>query len=77
MIERLKSLVLRLMRVPSEPHPPAGAEGSVRTFRASRRFYQLNLARWGLRQTAVLAGILFALALSPAVFVMARRSGVR
>lgn len=62
MIERLKSLVLRLMRVPPEPHPPAGAEGSVRVFRASRRYFQLNLARWGLRQAMALAGILFALA---------------
>jgi len=58
----LKEWVLRLMRVPAEPHPPFGEEGSVRIFRASRRFLQFNILRWGLRQAAVLTGILFALA---------------
>ena len=61
MSDGLKSRVLRLLRVPAEPQPPFGEEGSVRIFRASNHFYHLNLLRWGLRQVAVVAGILFAL----------------
>lgn len=57
----LKSTVFRLLRVPHEPTPPAGSPESVRTFRASRRFFQLNLLRWVLGQAVallLLAGVL-------------------
>lgn len=50
----LKSAVFRFLRVPHEPTPPAGSPASVRTFRASRRFFQLNLLRWLLGQTLAL-----------------------
>lgn len=57
MTESLKALVLRTLRVPSEPTPPAGSLDSVRTFRASRKFYYLLLLRWALAQLATLAGL--------------------
>lgn len=61
MIERFKTIVLRIMRVPSEPQPPMGSEGSVKIFRASKRFFQINLVRWALGQVGTLVGIVVAL----------------
>ena len=61
MIEQLKALVLRMAKVPPEPHPPVGSEGSVTIFRASKRFFQLNLVRWALAQISTLIGIVVAL----------------
>ena len=48
--------VLALLKVPHDPHPPAGSPGSLRVFRAGRTYYQLKLFLWGLRQVGVLAG---------------------
>ena len=62
MIESLKALVLRILRVPAEPAPPAGSPESVRTFRASRKFYYLMLIHWGFVQLATLAGFVIFLA---------------
>ncbi|MEN8162906.1 MAG: PH domain-containing protein [Acidobacteriota bacterium] len=61
MVEQLKALVLRMAKVPPEPQPPAGSEGSVTIFRASKRFFQLNLVRWALAQISTLIGIIVAL----------------
>jgi membrane protein YdbS with pleckstrin-like domain len=61
MFERLRTVLLRLLRVPPEPEPPFGAPGSVRVFRASRNFYRLRLLGWGVRQFGALVGILFSL----------------
>lgn len=63
MIESLKTLVLRILRVPAEPTPPAGSRESVRTFRASRKFYYLMLIRWGLAQLATFTGLVIFLAI--------------
>ncbi len=60
MSERIKALILRYMRVPPEPHPPAGSASSVEVFRASPRLYQLNLVRWVAGQAATVLGIVFA-----------------
>lgn len=57
---KLRSLLLRTMRVPPKPQMPAGSEASVKVFRASRKFYLLNLVRWGFRQLATLIGIVVA-----------------
>jgi len=57
MHEALKRLLLRVLRVPPEPQPPAGSAGSIRIFRASRNYYRYNLLRWGLKQLGGLAGI--------------------
>lgn len=61
MFDRLRSSVLRLMRVPPDPDPPAGAPGSLRVFRAGRNLYYVGLVRWGLGQAGALAGIVFSL----------------
>ncbi len=61
MVDRLKEFVLRMMKVPPEPQPPAGSQGSVTIFRASKRFFQLNLIRWAFAQISTLIGIIVAL----------------
>ncbi len=63
MVERLKALVLQMMKVPPEPQPPAGSQGSVTIFRASKKFFQLNLVRWAFAQLSTLIGIVVALTL--------------
>ena len=50
-----------LFRVPHDPDPPAGAPGSVRTFRAARNYYKLRLVGWGFGQIGALIGITFSL----------------
>ena len=61
MLDRFRTLLLGWLRVPPQPHPPAGAPGSTRIFRAGRRFYHLRLAVWAIAQLATLSGILFSL----------------
>ncbi len=61
MFDALRMRLLRVMRVPPEPHPPTGAPGSVRVFRAGRNLYNLRLLRWLLGQAGALAGIVFSL----------------
>ncbi len=55
--EGLRSLILRVLRVPHEPSPPLGAPGSLRVFRAGRNFWRLSLAKWGLKQTMAVFGL--------------------
>lgn len=58
MHQALKSILLRWLKVPAEPEPPAGSPESVRVFRAEPNFFKMQLGIWGLRQLAALAGIL-------------------
>jgi membrane protein YdbS with pleckstrin-like domain len=60
-ISRLKSLMLRLLKVPPEPQLPAGAADSARVFRASKRYLQLKLLNWGVGQVFTLIGLIGAL----------------
>src|SRR5204862_5399324 len=62
MFDRVRTVLLRLLRVPPAPEPPFGNPASVRIFRASRKLYLLRLVRWSFVQLAALAGILFWLA---------------
>ncbi|MBL9195157.1 MAG: PH domain-containing protein [Opitutaceae bacterium] len=62
MFDRLRAVVLHYLRVPLAPAAPAGAPGSLRTFRAGRNYYRLRLARWFLTQLAALVGILVSVA---------------
>lgn len=62
MIDRLRQRMLRWLRVPPEPSPPAGRADSIRVFRAGRKFYGLRLLRWGVGQVAALIGLIFGLA---------------
>ena len=61
MFERFRPHVLRLLKVPHDPDPPAGATGSLRVFRAGKNFYKLRLLRWVAAQIGALIGILFSL----------------
>ncbi len=63
MFNWVRTPVLRILRVPHDPDPPAGAPGSVRVFRAGRNFYKLRLLGWSLGQVGALAGIVFSLLL--------------
>jgi hypothetical protein len=59
MLDALRALVLRWLRVPHDPTPPAGAPASVRVFRASENFYKLRLVGWIVTQLLGVAGIVF------------------
>lgn len=61
MRDRLKASILRWLRVPPEPHPPAGAPGSLRVFRAAPGFWKLRLLIWGFRQISTFVGLVVAL----------------
>jgi membrane protein YdbS with pleckstrin-like domain len=63
MLEPIKAVMLHLLAVPPEPSLPAGSAGTARVFRASRRYLQLKLLRWGAGQAATLIGLLVALAM--------------
>ena len=49
---------MRVLRVPPEPAPPAGAPGSLRVFRAGRNYMRLKFVGWMGAQLAALWGIL-------------------
>jgi len=61
MLEAVQGAVLRLLKVPPKPDPPAGAPGSVRVFRASRNFLYYHLFKWGMGQLSTLLGIIVGL----------------
>lgn len=61
MFDRLRQLVLRTMRVPAEPTPPAGAPGSVRIFRAGQNLYKLRLFAWVVGQIGAAIGLAFSI----------------
>ena len=54
--ERLRSLLLQLLRVPPDPALPEGA--SVRIFRAAPAYLRYQLVMWGLAQTGALIGLI-------------------
>lgn len=61
MFDRIRRLVLRAMRVPAEPVPPAGAPGTVRVFRAGQSFYKLRLLGWVIGQIGATIGLAFSI----------------
>ena len=73
MLDALKSLVLRIARVPAEPHTPAGSPGSVRVFRAAPNFWKYLLVVWGIKQVATAFAIYFFLSLTAAWQVAAHQ----
>lgn len=64
MFEFLKALALRLAKVPSEPHPPAGSPGSIKVFRAAPNYWKYLLVTWGLKQIAGACAIVFFLSMT-------------
>lgn len=63
MTERLRAVVLGLLRVPAEPEPPPGDPATLRVFRASPAYFRLRLAGWALAQVSTLAGLVIGLLL--------------
>ena len=63
-VKWVKDLVLRLARVPAEPHVPEGAEESVRVFHAGRNYFAWRLILWGIANTAVALALLAAFVFS-------------
>ena len=59
-----KGVVLRLARVPAEPHVPEGAEESVRVFNAGANYFILRLILWGIGNAAIALGLLLAFGFS-------------
>ena len=58
MIKAAEALLMRVLRVPPEPEPPAGAPGSLRVFRAGRNYMRLKFVGWIGAQLAAIWGIL-------------------
>jgi len=54
--------LLGLLRVPPEPHLPAGEPGSARVFRAAPNYWRLKLLQWSAKQAFTVAGFVFLLA---------------
>jgi membrane protein YdbS with pleckstrin-like domain len=61
MYEATKSLLLRLAKVPPEPHDPMGDVQSLRVFRAAPGYWRYLVAGWLIAQFALLAGFSAAL----------------
>ena len=59
MYSRCRTLLLHWLKVPPEPHPPAGDPASLRVFRAGKNYLNLRLFTWAIPQLFALAGIIF------------------
>lgn len=63
MIESLRRSLLRLLRIPEQPHLPPGEEAHARVFLADPAYYRLQIWAWLLRQggalLALVVGILW------------------
>jgi len=62
--EWVKDAVLRLARVPADPHVPEGAEESVRVFNAGRNYFTWRMILWGLGNAAAALALSAAFAFS-------------
>jgi uncharacterized membrane protein YdbT with pleckstrin-like domain len=62
--EWVKDAVLRLARVPADPHVPEGAEESIRVFNAGRNYFTWRMILWGLGNAATALGLSVAFAFS-------------
>jgi len=59
MFETIKQLLCKFLKIPPEPRDPFGEPGSVRVFRASRKYYHYKLLAWGVSSVASLLGAIF------------------
>lgn len=57
MVDRLRSWLLDLLRVPPEPQAPSGGR-VVRVFRAGPGYFRYILARWAIVQVSALTGLI-------------------
>ncbi len=61
MLKRLEERAYFWLRVPPEPQPPAGAPGSLQTFRAGRNYLHFRVVLWVGTQIGAIFGLLFSL----------------
>jgi hypothetical protein len=61
MLKRLEERALFWLRVPAEPEPPAGAPGSLQTFRAGKNYLHFRMVMWTGTQIGAAFGLLFSL----------------
>jgi uncharacterized membrane protein YdbT with pleckstrin-like domain len=61
MFEQLKAWLLRVIKVPAQPRPPASDQHIRRVFRAAPNFWRYKLVLWLLKQTAAVCGLVFGL----------------
>ncbi|GAB5559770.1 MAG: hypothetical protein SynsKO_14170 [Synoicihabitans sp.] len=61
MFKRLEERALFWLRVPAEPEPPAGAPGSLQTFRAGKNYLYFRMVMWTGTQIGAIFGLLFSL----------------
>lgn len=57
MTERLRSWLLRFLRVPAQPSPPPGDPRLIRTFRAAPNYFRYKIIVWALTQVSAAAGL--------------------
>lgn len=57
MLDPLRALLLRWLRVPPSPDTPAGSTGSAQVFHAGRKFYTWSVIRWAVVQLALVLGL--------------------
>ena len=50
----MTALLLRLFKIPAEPHAPDGSPDSIRIFRAGRNYYRWRLIRWAFLHSLAL-----------------------
>lgn len=60
-LKRLEERAYFWLRVPPEPEPPAGAPGSLQTFRAGKNYLYLRMVFWVGTQIGAVIGLLFSL----------------
>src|SRR3954463_12899254 len=72
MTEAIRRMVLRVFRVPPEPHLPAGAPETARVFRAGANYWRLRLLGWAARQAFPPSGFVVAPTMLPTAAGAAR-----
>ena len=61
MLKRLEERAYFWLRVPPAPEPPAGAPGSLQTFRAGKNYLYFRMVLWVGTQIGAIFGLLFSL----------------
>ena len=59
MFDPIHRWLLRVLSVPHEPAPPAGAPGSLRVFKSGRKYYHFRLGLWTFKQVVALLAFIF------------------
>jgi uncharacterized membrane protein YdbT with pleckstrin-like domain len=69
MSEWIKAFVLRVSRLPADPHEPDGSAGSTQVFRAGRNFLRWSMMIWAFAQAGILvSAIAFGIAIETLMF---------